>query len=1140
MSHGLFYFNQAYRRSLRALGVALVIVLLALAPSKALGQSCPAGDFFELDTWFIAANQSTGVLPIVGGTQLRLDTNGNGQINEFDRTFTTPEVLAPPFLASATLRLSPTRQFLYAVGGQQAGTCSDVTVRFYLLPPFPSTTLELVHEACFENIQRTRIFYDYQLLQTGSFLVGSGSRIAAILHQPFAGDSTLTLFDLNRPGPAGRVDVHNLHAGIGEIRIAQGSQAIFIQHDLALVGPTGADYTVVSLCPNSFGQVVNPGGGFLQNIEGGPLDATVGTSANGLTNINFTQNGAPITTLPVPDCCATSTVPPTVASLTLGITAAPASLNVGQTITYTLRVANAGPAAAANVVVEAGIHFNTTFVSATGGGTQTGNMVEWTMPSLPAGSGPATVSYTVRAECDITDYFARAPNVNAIASNAARVFAGVALPGPQVRIPATDLLVMTSTITPDIAPPLRAGDTITIALNIVNSSANDHAGVRFVSPLSTFGDYLTLDSVISVNRGTLTQPTPTSMTWHGDIPAGQALVIVLRVRVFECLPHTVVEVYPFGGLSIRNACDVFVLNNGFFISNGPFAIVRDLQVTMGIAPVQVGAIGPVSAEHQAVRLGAPLPIGLTIANASASTITNVNMRMVIPAALTVGVPALVGVVPPGASYDPLTRVVSFAGDVPAGSTINVRVAVAIVTAVPRIETIFEGGVATCVSTRSRLVICPVPAVPTGPALFGLDRAQGVWVMEFGVDTAPRPFFGPALDAAIAFDYVAGGPMWIAGSEFVRFDPATLDLTIFPRGAINTQQGLIPLDAVLDRASGDVLVSGTVRSGFHAALVRSNADASVVTDIVTDQVTLAILGSMAPTATGGVAVCSLPSRVDNRNSGRGVLVPNIAGLAVDYAVAPTIPNPSLTFGFTPPGNFRGTYPVAIAPVSTLIGQPGESTELWAVVASQWVQGSQFSFVSATSVYSLVRVNPASAAITPVIDLIAGDVAVGFFQPPAVPSYPTPLTPLNLTIIGGSTGNVGTSVATAPGGGVFVASRSALWRIESPLAGASAALVTAFPVSGYAETVDLVALNIGVTATAPSCGLADVASDSLDTVRNPNNAIGPEDLDAFIAGFIAENTAIADVASDSLDTTYNPNGFVGPEDLDAFIASFIVGC
>jgi len=35
-------------------------------------------------------------------------------------------------------------------------------------------------------------------------------------------------------------------------------------------------------------------------------------------------------------------------------------------------------------------------------------------------------------------------------------------------------------------------------------------------------------------------------------------------------------------------------------------------------------------------------------------------------------------------------------------------------------------------------------------------------------------------------------------------------------------------------------------------------------------------------------------------------------------------------------------------------------------------------------------------------------------------------------------------------------------------------------------------------------------------------------------------LADVASDSLDTTRNPNGSVGAEDLDSFIASFITVC
>ena len=44
----------------------------------------------------------------------------------------------------------------------------------------------------------------------------------------------------------------------------------------------------------------------------------------------------------------------------------------------------------------------------------------------------------------------------------------------------------------------------------------------------------------------------------------------------------------------------------------------------------------------------------------------------------------------------------------------------------------------------------------------------------------------------------------------------------------------------------------------------------------------------------------------------------------------------------------------------------------------------------------------------------------------------------------------------------------------------------------------------------------------------------------AGLAVISFCLADVASDSLDTIYNPNGSVGPEDLDAFIAAFIAGC
>ena len=83
-------------------------------------------------------------------------------------------------------------------------------------------------------------------------------------------------------------------------------------------------------------------------------------------------------------------------------------------------------------------------------------------------------------------------------------------------------------------------------------------------------------------------------------------------------------------------------------------------------------------------------------------------------------------------------------------------------------------------------------------------------------------------------------------------------------------------------------------------------------------------------------------------------------------------------------------------------------------------------------------------------------------------------------------------------------------------------------------------VGQRAPAASCSLADVASDSSDMTYTPNNAVGAEDLEAFVNAYIADNAALADVASDASDAVRTPNKTVGPEDLEAFVNAFIMGC
>jgi len=113
-----------------------------------------------------------------------------------------------------------------------------------------------------------------------------------------------------------------------------------------------------------------------------------------------------------------------------------------------------------------------------------------------------------------------------------------------------------------------------------------------------------------------------------------------------------------------------------------------------------------------------------------------------------------------------------------------------------------------------------------------------------------------------------------------------------------------------------------------------------------------------------------------------------------------------------------------------------------------------------------------------------------------------------------------------------------RVEFFEAGGGAGLIARWSSTGGIVKAVIPAANLVRPVVA--CNLADVASDGLDVVYNPNGTLGPEDLDAFIGAFIEGNVAVADVASDSLDTVRNPNGAVGAEDLDAFIGAFVAGC
>ncbi|MDI9569429.1 MAG: carboxypeptidase regulatory-like domain-containing protein [Pseudomonadota bacterium] len=88
--------------------------------------------------------------------------------------------------------------------------------------------------------------------------------------------------------------------------------------------------------------------------------------------------------------------------LLLSKTAAPSPVEAGKTLTYTLTYANKGNVKATGVKITDTVPANTTFVSATGGGTQSGGVVTWDIGDLDV-NAEGTVTFTVTVNAAVAD-----------------------------------------------------------------------------------------------------------------------------------------------------------------------------------------------------------------------------------------------------------------------------------------------------------------------------------------------------------------------------------------------------------------------------------------------------------------------------------------------------------------------------------------------------------------------------------------------------------------------------------------------------------------------------------------------------------------------------------------------------------------
>jgi uncharacterized repeat protein (TIGR01451 family) len=283
--------------------------------------------------------------------------------------------------------------------------------------------------------------------------------------------------------------------------------------------PAGAQATSASSAPGTctVAATVSCAVGTLPAGATAGITITASVSAAGtLTNTATASSGTPDPDLG--NNRASATTEATSADLSVTKTAAPDPVNVGDTLTYTLTVRNAGPSAAADVRLTDALDATTTFVSATPTqGTCAG------APTLVCLLGPLAAGAQATVEVRVV------PRTAGTLTNVAAASSATGDPNPannsgsstRTEVASADLSV-TKTDAPD---PITVGGSLVYKISVANAGPSTARSVR-------------LDDVIAAGAAPVSAATSkgtcssgrTVTCDLGAIAAGSRVTIQIRVK----------------------------------------------------------------------------------------------------------------------------------------------------------------------------------------------------------------------------------------------------------------------------------------------------------------------------------------------------------------------------------------------------------------------------------------------------------------------------------------------------------------------------------------------------------------------------------------------------------------------------------
>ncbi len=528
---------------------------------------------------------------------------------------------------------------------------------------------------------------------------------------------------------------------------------------------------------------------------------------------------------PVDDNRSSVSITPKQADLALAKTVSDATPNVGDTVTYTVALTNAGPDAAKDVVVEdilpAGVTYVAGSANATPGtATYSGGKLTWTVTDIAKGATGAQLTFraTIDSPSAIT-------NTATIASSGTHdPTSGNNSAGVTVDAPQTDLLV-TKVVDATASPaPYLNGQPITYVITAANSAGGDVAEnvvIRDVLPAGA--------EFVSASGAACTTTTAAGVTTVscpvGTITTGDTATV--RVTM---IPHATGATVNTG--SVSSSTHDTTANNNTATTTVTVVPAADLTLSKRVS---APAAGP-------YYNGSRIQYALTVANAGPDTAKNVVISDTLPAGLTFAAS-------PGCTA--AGQVVTCAvGDIPANGSVTVNVNADVLTSAATVTNSASVTFDTADPDGDRTASVDTPITPsadiavakrasTASPNVGDEVTYTVTVTNAGPSAAQNVVVTDELPAGLT--YVIGSASPATGFAYAA-GKLTWTLPSVPAGAT----GVTLTFRATVTAAGSITNSATATTATHDSDTGNNSGSATVGAAQTDlSITKAVDTTVSP-------------------------------------------------------------------------------------------------------------------------------------------------------------------------------------------------------------------------------------------------------------------------------------------------------